>query len=76
MWEDIAIKNQRVKKSKPLICSNNKSAPEMKQLPDDMTITPWREMQGVKDKKVVKTILSRVELGELSLEEMSEEFQK
>ena len=30
MWEDIAIKNQRVKKSKPLICSNNKSTPEMK----------------------------------------------
>ena len=30
MWEDIAIKNQKVKKSKPLICSNSKSGPEMK----------------------------------------------
>ena len=76
MWEDIGIKNQRVKKSKPLICSNNKSALELKQLPDDMTITPWRAMQGVKDEKIVKTILSRVRSGELSLEEMSEEFQK
>ena len=76
MWEDIAFENQRVKKSKPLICSNNKSTPELKQLPDDMTITPWRAMQGVKDEKIVKTILSRVKSGELSLEEMSEEFQK
>jgi len=33
-------------------------------------------MQGVKDEKFVKTILSRVRLGELSLKEMSEEFQK
>ena len=76
MWEDIGIKNQRVKKSKPLICSNSKSAPELKQLQDDMTIMPWRAMQGVKDEKIVKTILSRVRSGELSLKEMSEEFQK
>ena len=48
----------------------------MKQLPEDMTITPWRELQGVKDEKLVKAILSRVRSGELSLEEMSEEFQK
>ena len=48
----------------------------MKQLPEDMTITPWREMQGVKDEKIVKTILSRVRSGEFLLEEMSEEFQK
>ena len=48
----------------------------MKQLPDDMTITPWRAMYGVKDEKIVKTILSHVRSGELSLEEMSEEFQK
>lgn len=59
-----------------MICGNSKLALEMKQLPDDMTITPWRAMQGVKDDKIVKTILSRVRPGELSLEEMSEEFQK
>ena len=70
MWEDIGIKNQRVKKSKPLICSNNKSAPELKQLPDDMTITPWRTMQGGKDEKLVKSILCHVKPGDLSLEEM------
>ena len=48
----------------------------MKQLPEDMTITPWRAMQGVKDEKIVKAILSHVRSRELSLEEMSEEFQK
>ena len=48
----------------------------MKHISDDMNITPWRAMQGVKDEKIAKTILSRVRSGELSLEEMSEEFQK
>ena len=55
---------------------NSKLALEMKHLPDDITITPWRAMQRVKDEKIVKTILSRVRSGELSMEEMSEEFQK
>ena len=44
MWENNGIKNQKVKRSKPLICSNSKSGPEMKQLPEDMTITPWRAL--------------------------------
>ena len=48
----------------------------MKQLPEDMTITPWRKMQGVKDEKLVKSILAHVKLGELSMEEMCAEFQK
>ena len=48
----------------------------MKLLPEDMTITSWRALQGVKDEKLVKAILSRVRSGELSLEEMSWEFQK
>lgn len=75
MWENIGIKNQKVKRYKPLTCSNSKLGPEMKQLPKDMTITPWRALQGVNDEKLVKAILSRVRSGELSLEEMSEEFQ-
>jgi len=48
----------------------------MKQLLEDMTITPWRALKGVKDEKIVKEILSRVMSRELSLEAMSEEFQK
>ena len=76
MWENIDIKNKKVKKSKPLICSNSKLGLEMKQLPEDMTITPWRALQGVKYEQIVKPILSRVNSMELSLDEMCEEFQK
>ena len=76
MWENIGIKNQKVKKPKPLICGGSKSGPNLKQLPEDMTITPWRALQEVKDEKIVKAILSRVRSGELSLEEIYEEFQK
>ena len=76
LWENIGIKSQKVKKSKPLICTNSKLDPEMKFLPEDMTITPWRSMQGVKDEKLFKTILSLIKSGELLMEEMSEEFLK
>lgn len=76
MWENIGIKNQKVNNFKPLICSSSKSGPEMKQLLEDVTITTWSAMQGVKDEKFVKTILSRVNSRELSLDEMCEEFQK
>ena len=76
LWENVGIKSQKVKKSKPLICSNSKSGPKMKLLPEDMTIRPWISMQGVKDENIVKTILSRIKLGELSMEEMFEEFLK
>ena len=76
LWENVGIKSQKVKRSKPLICTNNKSGPEMKLLPEYMTITTWISMQGVKDEKLVKTILSHVKSRELSLEEMFEEFLK
>ena len=48
----------------------------MKQLPEDMIITPWRKIQGVKDDKLVKSILSHVKSGELSMDETCVEFQK
>ena len=38
--ENIGIENQRVKKAKPLICSTSKTDPKIKNLPEDMTITP------------------------------------
>jgi hypothetical protein len=76
LWENIGIKNQRVKKAKPLICSTSKTSPEIKNLPEDMTITPWRMIQGVKDETLIIAILSRVRSGELSMEEMCDEFKK
>jgi hypothetical protein len=74
LWKNISIKNQRVKKAKPLICGTSKLGPEIKNLSDDMTITPWRKIQRVKDDKLIIAILSRVRSGELSMEEMCDEF--
>ena len=76
LWENIGIKNQRVNKAKPFICGTSKTGPDIKNLPDDMTITPWRSIQGVKDDKLIITILSCVRSGELSMEEMFDEFKK
>jgi hypothetical protein len=74
IWENISIKNQRFKKAKPLICGTNKTGLDIKNLPDDITITPWRSIQGVKDDKLIIPILSRVRSRELSMEEMCDEF--
>ena len=76
MWENISIKNQKVKKSKVVPWTGGKSGPDIKNLPEDMTITPWRTMQGVKDETLIATILSQVKLGDLSMEEMCSEFDK
>jgi hypothetical protein len=76
LWENISIKNQRVKKAKPLICGTSKTGPDIKNIPDDMTITPWRSIQGVKDDKLIITILSHVRSRELSMEEICDEFKK
>jgi hypothetical protein len=59
-----------------LICGTSKTGPDIRNLLDDMTITPWRSIQGVKDDKLIITILLRVRLGELSIEEMCDEFKK
>ena len=48
----------------------------MKKILEDMTITPWRTMQGVKDEKLVKSVMSSVKSGELSMDEMCAIFQK
>jgi hypothetical protein len=76
LWKNISIKNLRAKKDKPLICGISKIGLEIKNLPDDMTITPWRTIQGVKDEKPIIAILSCVSSGELSIEEMCDEFKK
>ena len=47
----------------------------MKALSDEMKITYWRSMQGIKDEKVILSTLSRVKARELSLDEMSLYFE-
>ena len=48
----------------------------IKEAADDMKLTPWRSMQGIKDKQLLVSILSIVVAKELSLEEMVTEFNK
>ena len=55
MWENISIRNQKVKKSKVVPWTGGKSSPKVKNLPEDMTITPWRTIQGVKDETLIAT---------------------
>ena len=76
MWDNIGIKNQKVKKIKVVAWSSGQGGPDVKNLPEDMTITPWRALQAVNDETLISTILSRVKSGELSMEEMCNEFEK
>jgi hypothetical protein len=43
---------------------------------DDMKLTEWKSMQPLKDLKVVTLVLQCVILGELSLQEMGQEFKR
>ena len=48
----------------------HKTRLDIKNLLNDMTITPWRSIQGVKDDKLIITILSCVRSEKNSMEEM------
>ena len=65
-----------MKRNKVVPWAGGKSSPDIKNFPDDMTITPWITIQGVKDEIIIATILSQVKLGELLMEEMCSEFDK
>ena len=43
---------------------------------DDMKLSLWRAMQGIKDEQLLVSVLSRVVAKDLSLEEMVTEFNK
>ena len=43
---------------------------------DNMKITLWRSVQGIKDEQLLVSVLSRVVAKELSLEEMVTKFNK
>ena len=71
-WE----KKSKSEKSKVVPWTSGKWGPDIKNLPEDMAITPWRTMQGVKEETLIATILSWVKSGDLSMEEMCSEFDK
>eukprot|EP01018_Ginkgo_biloba_P016132 Gb_14868 [translate_table: standard] len=76
MWDEFKVKGQKVKKMKKDLysCSSSKSIPTLLPLPDDMSPSPWRCLQGIKDEKILISILSRVKSTYLSLNEMAKEF--
>ena len=46
-----------------MICGTSKTGPNITNILDDMNITPWISIQGVKDAKLIITIFSRVRSG-------------
>ena len=57
-------------------CSKNKIDLTIEETTDNMKLTPWRSIQGLKDEQLLVSVLSRVVAKELSVEEMVKEFNK
>ena len=82
MWENKEVKGQRQRKGKvdPQLelkfFAAKKIDLTIKEATDDMKLTQWRSMQGIKDEQLLVSVLSRVVAKELSLEEMVIEFTK
>ena len=72
-WEKGEVKGQKQLKVKDdsnimLKRQRKRAYVAMKALLDEMKITIWRSMQGIKDKKVILSILAPVKARELSLD--------
>ena len=82
MWENKEIKGQRQKKSKvdPHLELKSNVAKNIEltteKLADDMKLSHWQVMQGIKDEQLLVLILSRIVAKELSLEEIVTKFNK
>ena len=82
MWESKEVKGQRQKKGKvdPTLELKSQAAKKIdltiEEAADDMKLSLWRAMQGIKEEKILVSVLSRVVAKELSLEEMVTEFNK
>ena len=81
MWERKEVKGQWSKKAKldtqmEMKSKSRKSDLIIKKLIEDMKFLPWRSQQGIKDERLLVSVLSRVTAKEFSLDEMVTEFQK
>ena len=82
MWENKEVKGQRQRKGKvdPQLELKSTTAKKIdltiEEATDDMKLTPWGSMQGIKDEQLLVSVLSRVVSKELSLEETVTEFNK
>ena len=76
MWENKEVKGQRQNNGQVDPQLELKSTAEKKidltieEAADDMKLTPWRSMQVIKDEQLLLSVLSRIVVKELSLEEM------
>ena len=81
MWERKEVKGQRKKKGKldphvEIKTKSHKSDSVIEELIEDMRLLPWRSLQGIKDDKLLISILSRGVAKEFRLDEMMTELQK
>ena len=82
MWESKEIKGQRQKKSRVDPHLELKSTTTKKidltieEVANDMKLSLWRTMQGIKDEQLLVSVLSRLVANELSLDEIVTEFNK
>ncbi|MCO5603690.1 hypothetical protein L7F22_057841, partial [Adiantum nelumboides] len=71
------LKGQKLSKSHASLKGKGVSKEDSpKPIPEDMKITPWRQLQGIREKSLIIAILSRVKGGNISLEKMREEFER
>ena len=82
MWESNEVKGRRQKKSKVDPQLELKSTMTKKiditieEVADDMKLSLWRAMQGIKDEQILVSVLLRVVVKKLSLEEMDTKLNK
>ena len=82
MWVNKEVKGQKVKKGKvdPQVevkgAKGKKLDYTIEEAAEDMKLTPWRSLQGIKDETLLVSVLSRVLAKELSLDEMVVELSK
>ncbi|KAH6555676.1 hypothetical protein KP509_1Z236600 [Ceratopteris richardii] len=79
MWENKEVKGQKQRKSRPdpqvdLKGKGRKVDLSIEEACEDMKLTPWRALQGIKDDTLIISTLLRVISKELSLEEMVTEL--
>jgi hypothetical protein len=75
-WKQCEIKGQKIKKVYKTKKANESLESNAKDPTDDIKLTEWKSIQPLKDPEVVTLVLQRVILGELSLQEMGQEFKR
>mgnify|MGYP000382597286 FL=1 len=82
MWENKEVKGQKVRKGKidPQVeakgTKGKRTDYTIEEAAEDMKLTPWRALQGIKDETLLVSVLSRVISKELSLDDMVLELSK